>query len=1197
MLASIIRFEFRYQLFSPAFIAITLIFGLLVFGGVTIDEIQVGSSAAINVNSPAAIMTNVLIFSLFGMIIPTVFLASGVLRDTSMKTAELFYTTQVRERDYLLGRFIGGFLVTALAFSVVPLAVMLGSIMPWLDPENVGPFNPADYAYAYFVFGLPNMFIAGLIMFTAANVTRSSIATYTTLVALLILYLAGSSIAQNPDVRDLVALMDPFALNTFFEITRYWTPAEQNSQLPPLEGLLLHNRLLWVGVALALFVFNLVTFRFRRSGRALFRRKAKAQGQADVAAPAPAAISLPRITPTLNAATARRQFAARVGFEVKGVVFNVAFWVLLALGVFNALGAILFSSSLYGTPNYPVTRIMIDTVTGSFAIIPIVVAAYYTAELVWRERSLRFNEVIDATPTPSWVFVLAKYVAMTLVLLGLFAASMLASIGTQLARGYTMLEIDQYLLRLFWDFGLPFALLAAFAFFLQVLFNNRWLGMMAFVGYFILTLVMDNVGLDHNLYDFAGSPGAPYSDMNGHGHFMGVTAWFMLYWGAWSVVLLVLCFLLWNRGALTPIMRRIAALPGRLTPVSGGIAGVAALVAAGSGGWIFYNTTIVNDYVSGPAAERRAAEFERLYRDRLVDLPQPKIASVSVDIDLYPSRLSYEARGEYVIENRTGEPIDRVWIDYGDEVTVNAHALDGATPAEHDETYQLYAFDLDAPMAPGETRVFTWDMGQGLTGFRNSGNGSPVVYNGSFVNNAAMPSIGVALGSFMQDPQARRRQGLEEIPRAYPLEDEDRWYTNYISHDADFVDFRTTVSTDAGQIAVAPGYLEREWEEGGRRHFEYVMDTPILNFYSWLSADYTVAEEDWNGVRLQVFHHGPHDWNVARMLEASRESLAYFSEAFSPYQYRQFRIFEFPAYSTFAQAFPNSIPYSEGIGFIADLRDPDDIDYVYYVTAHEAAHQWWAHQLMAANVQGGTMLIESFAQYSALMVMRQEYGEDAMRRFLKFELDAYLSGRSSEAREELPLYRVENQQYIHYRKGALILYALQDYLGEETISRAMARLIEEKGFQGEPYATSLDFLRILREEAGPEWDDLITDFFQRIVLYDLAATDAVARPADGGGWEVEITVEARKFAAAGDGSQTEEPLDLAIDIGVFDRDLDSALTGSDHVLFLEKRRVNETGMVFVVRVDERPEYAGVDPYNTLIDRNSNDNLVAVRIEE
>ena len=111
MLGKIASFEFSYQIKSPAFYWIFAIFFLFVFGAAASDQIQIGDSASVHANSPFAISLNILVFSLFGMFIPIVFLASGILRDRSFNAHELFYSTPVRERDYLLGRFIGGFIV------------------------------------------------------------------------------------------------------------------------------------------------------------------------------------------------------------------------------------------------------------------------------------------------------------------------------------------------------------------------------------------------------------------------------------------------------------------------------------------------------------------------------------------------------------------------------------------------------------------------------------------------------------------------------------------------------------------------------------------------------------------------------------------------------------------------------------------------------------------------------------------------------------------------------------------------------------------------------------------------------------------------------------------------------------------------------------------------------------------------------
>ncbi len=163
------------------------------------------------------------------------------------------------------------------------------------------------------------------------------------------------------------------------------------------------------------------------------------------------------------------------------------------------------------------------------------------------------------------------------------------------------------------------------------------------------------------------------------------------------------------------------------------------------------------------------------------------------------------------------------------------------------------------------------------------------------------------------------------------------------------------------------------------------------------------------------------------MMEAMKKSIKYYSENFSPYQHKQARIIEFPkTEGTFAQAFANTMPFSEGIGFIAmvDLDNPNSVDYPFSVVSHEMAHQWWAHQVIGANTKGSTLLSESLSEYSSLKVLEKEYGKYQMRKFLKEALDKYLQGRTFEWKEENPLMYVENQQYIHYNKGALVLYAI-----------------------------------------------------------------------------------------------------------------------------------------------------------------------------
>ncbi len=345
---------------------------------------------------------------------------------------------------------------------------------------------------------------------------------------------------------------------------------------------------------------------------------------------------------------------------------------------------------------------------------------------------------------------------------------------------------------------------------------------------------------------------------------------------------------------------------------------------------------------------------------------------------------------------------------------------------------------------------------------------------------------------------------------------------------------------------------------------------------------------------ITVYYNPAHVWNIDRMIQSAKDSLDYYDANFTPYQFKQLRILEFPNYASFAQSFANTIPFSESIGFIADLRDKTRIDYVYYVTAHEVAHQWWAHRIIGANMQGSTLLSESLAQYSALMVMKQKYGADQMRQFLKYELDGYLTGRATEKLAEEPLAKVENQQYIHYKKGSLVFYALQDYVGDGALNAMLRQFLIDKGFQQPPYTTSQEFMDALSKAFGPKWQPLLNDFFWKITLFDNRITAAAATKLPNGKYAVTMKVHAGKVHVDGTGKETAAKPDIPIEIGVFAAPPGNGQDGKP--LYLEKRLLPTGDSTLTVTVDGKPAQAGIDPYNELIDKVSSDNRRSVTVQ-
>jgi ABC-2 type transport system permease protein len=1210
MFFEILRFEVRYHLRTAIFWLSAAILFLLTFGAVTTDAVMIGGAIGnVNRNAPFVIMQILLVMGLIGTFVIIAFVAGAVLRDEEHGTAGLLFTTRVSKRDYVIGRFAGAFIIAALVMLAVTVAIMVGAAMPWLDPERVGPFMPGVYAYAFVVLVLPNLLLVSAFFFALATLTRSMMGSYVGLIAMLVGWTLAMVLLADMENERLAVLIDPFGLAAFGVETKYWTTIERNTQVMGLDGPLLWNRLLWLAVAGVIFAvtyarFSLTTAtaaapgwltrRFgHRRGWSWRRRRPDVMAEDATPVARQARLSLAALPrPAFGTAAAWRQLGRQSAFEVRGVIRSVPFLILLAIGILNVAGASVLAEQMAGTPVYLRTHLMITVIQQAFLLFLVIILTFYAGELVFRERQARLDEIMDALPVPMWVLWGGKMLALAVVIVVVLLVGALTTMAVQLFHGYTDLQPELYAFGLGVMVGVPFLYIAVLALVAQVVTNNKYAGFLVLVLFLIAQPVLDALGFQHNLYIYAGSPAAPYSDMNGYGHFLEPTAWFNAYWGAAALILLVASHLLWVRGKDTAWPMRLRLARRRLGTGAGSVLAVAAVAFVALGGWIYYNTNALNEYVSRDTGRDRQAAYERAYRP-YADIPQPRIITVYTEVDIRPEVREADIRGIYSLLNRTGGAIDSLHLTVPTDLEVRSLNVPGGDPVVLDTIlgYRIYA--LDPPLERGATLNLSFDLAVRTPGFVNHGSNTNVVHNGTFLNSFQfLPSIGYMSMGELQDPNERRKRGLPPVQRMPPIDDSVNVHRHYISGGGDWIDFSTVVSTSPDQIALAPGYLEREWEQDGRRYFHYVMDAPILPFWAYLSASWALATDRWDDVEIAVYYHPDHPYNVERMIEATKRSLDYFTREFGPYQHRQVRIVEFPRYARFAQSFPNTIPFSESIGFIARLDDPDDIDHVFYVTAHEVAHQWWAHQVIGANVQGATVLSETMAQYSALMVMEEEYGPGMMRRFLKYELDSYLRGRGGERIGELPLALVENQPYIHYRKGSLAMYALRDYVGEAALNERIRAFLDEWKYQGPPYPTSLDLIAWLEPAVPAEHAGIVDDLFRTITLWDLRATDAAAEEIGDGRWRVSLTVEARKYRASPEGVEEEVPMADHVDIGIFGPRTPGAPPEGE-VLFLEKREVTSGTNRIEVLVDRRPVQAGVDPFNKLIDRNPEDNLTRV----
>lgn len=1181
MFTQMLGFEWRYFTRQPSFIVTCLVFFLLPYLAISIDQIQIGAGGNVLFNSPFAIVQTMLILGVFGMFMIVNFVAGTATRNHTSLMSEIIYTKPIKPFSYNLGRFMGAYLICLTVFAMVPFGTFIGSLMPWVDSERLGANSLMMYLQPFLIFSTTSIFTLAALFYATTNLFKSMMAGYVCALGLFILYVVAGQVFDEPEQRTIRAMLDPFALNTFGEYARYWTSFEKNSLLPVLDGIILQNRLLWVAIGGAILV--LAGGLFKPLNVAANNATKKAKREKVEAIPTQLNISI-----KASAQNGLEQFFTRTKFEIKQVILSPAFPVLLLFSAFQLIASFFNINGIYGTPNWPLTQTLVEIIVGAFSLMIIIVITYYTAEVVWRERSVGMGDIVDSMPVHNVTFWLSKLLAVMLVIVSLHFLGMVIAIIKQLLSGYENIEMSQYIVSLLYFAVLPFCLTIVLAFFIQVLSPNKYVGMMIFVAYIFVSIVFGQIGIEHNMFKFSEAPIMQYSDLNGYGWFIQTQSWYMLYWTALAVILGVLSYGMWQRGPQTPLKQRFQLLNYQLGTSGKTTLAAALVVFVGAGSYIYYNTKVVNIFYGQEELLDTRASYEKEFVE-FRDAPVPTIISVDADIDIFPNSRRIEATANVSVVNRTDQPITRFLVNLPQYTKTYEVAIPGGKLGETNTRYNVAWFEFTDAMAPGEERSGSISVIRSHYGFKDGGEDTSLLKNGTFIDNFSLfPNFGLNEGLLINDQHERRKRGLEPKQRAYKLEDASRYTESFFGKTVEFIDFSATVSTSADQFAIVPGYLQKEWQENGRNFYRYEMDAPMVNFYSIMSSKLTHKKVLHNDVNIEVYYHDNHAWNVDKMIESSQDSLDYFQQAFGPYQHKQLRIIEFPGYRTFAQSFANTVPYSE-IGFITDLRDPTDIDPVYYVTAHEVAHQWWAHQLNPANVQGSAILSETLSQYSALMVMKKKYGETRLRKFLTYELDSYLRGRSAERIEEMPLLRSENQQYIHYRKGSVVMMALVNKLGEENLNLALQSLLNEFKFREDLYPTTLDLVRHLNAVSNPEQQAYIDDLFSQITLYDLRAKDVVQETLDEDKIKVTFTVSAQQFSADGKGQETEQPFSGNVEIVLFKQDPNDFAVESE-IIYRGVHAIESGDTELELIVDEIPGYAAIDPFVRFIDRDTGNNI-------
>lgn len=1228
---AILQFELRYHLRRPTFWLIAGLF--FAFGLADIMAKAGAGNAFFFVNSPSQIFQTTIWYSIFGILAAAAFVAETFVRDASYQMEGLILATPIRKWDYLGTRFLAAFGMAVLAFSSYLPGMLIGTLMPGLNPFAIGPFRPSAYATSYLLVTLPNLFVVSAIAFALAARTRNLALTYAGAIVLVMLYLAsllmvGADVV-NYQQYSLWAMADPFGFYAFEGKTLTWTVHQHNTLMPSLGGTLLGNRLMWLAIGSAIWGWSYRTYSMQGEGPDKWQRhSAKAlAGRAfgsrvlnlgSHRSDPTAQTGEPELEPrsqwpsTANARTGSpgpreagraappsatawvQQWLYCSGFELRSILTGRAFLLLTAFGLISLVMAAMGSRSFnYSNPS---TDILIHSANIYLDYILFAIIVVYAAELVWRDLALRLQPIIDATPVSNGVLLLSKLTALFAIITINLLLAMAVMVGYQALNGYTNFQFPLYIQMLFGEHGPYFYLTAVLALFTQVVTRHKYAGMALVVAISLSPIPLDALGLYHNLYRWAATNDIEYSPMNGYGHLFTGHLWYSLYWSLCGAILMAIAYILWPRGVVSRghwfwTWQRAWRLAGRR--VKQGLAALVVLFAA-VGSWIFYNTTLLNAY-QPPGKEETAAEIERRFK-RYESLPMPVVTATQLTVELYPDRRYFTAEGEYTLENRTEQPLREIHLLTFINLGLEQVTYPGATLREAYPEWGYYIYDLATPLLPGEQQTMQFvTRTEPTRGFRNQVDSDDVymVYPNDVVGNGTnlyspfiLPFAGYTKMVEHKKAWLRAKLGLPPLDERMREHDDPSGLAQglMLTH-LTWGTTDITIGTAADQTAIAAGNLVGQWQAGNRSYFRYRSTARDRGKFTIYSGRYAIYRNENFRVPVEVYYHPQHRENVELIAEQAGQALEFYEAIFGPYPFEQVRLVEFVYYDgmVFSEGGTIGIPEvlvwkSTAVG----LGKESMIDWVTYLLAQA----WWEDQLIAADVAGGMTLREALSAYASDLYQRSrrtpEQQEVAQQQLMR----DFFRQLGKVDFQEPPLEDIYNELPIARHKGGMILGLIEQLIGQQAMISGIRSFLNEYRYQPAPYATVLDLRDALLAQAPPAEQDTIRNLFAQVLTYQVGLADATVTPLPNGKFDIQLELDAQKIRTTGLGEQETLPLNLPVTV---------ALTNADgEAIYQAQHQIRPAQTTLELITDERPVYAAVDPDYRLPSPFTQDNVRRLR---
>lgn len=1182
-------FEVKYTFRQPIVILTFLVYFLLSFliinaAGGLFESVRIlidGQGSKVFLNSPKIVAFLVSIFSVLGLSITAILFGNSIYRDIKYQNDQVMFSTGVKKSNYLFPRFLAPLVVNTFIFLAIPLGITIASYMPYLDANYFGPFIVQAYITPLLQIALPNILFTGAIFFIITALKKNIKINWILIILFYAIYAGGMALSNDIDNQYLNALLDPFGAKALALGDVGSSVNEKNTETASFTGVLMANRFLWGGLGILIFIIGYLRFKLTLNTN----QKKKSHKVKNTESNINEfllfkQIKMPKVNQNFGRSAEWYNLGYLFKYEFNKLIRSNYFKIIALLLLIVTLITIPQTGKIYDSTSYILTSKVVQVLRIT-RLLFIVFIILFTGELIWNSRKYSTHHYEDATPLLNAHFVVPKIFAIATATFILLMIQWLFIYLYQMYAGVSH-EFDVMGIYILNNY-LYYLVFIALAFIVNALIGNQYIAILVLgIWYFIKDYLVSY--LKHNLLIFNRTPGYSYSEMDGFGNSLLGEYAFRSYWMLFATILLYFTTFLIVRGSETGFKVRINELKSIKVTSHFKRIGLVLLLFLFAGGYIFYNTNVLNKFSFETETIQKQISYEKAY-SRFEIMPAPSIVDLDTECHIYPHKGKIEYKGFYYLKNNTEEPIDTVILNYNEkiEITNESQIL---TLIEKDVNFnKLHLYKFKQTLSPSDSVRVNFSYFNQRKGFSNTINSEMPVENGT-IFYSPHPQIGYDADSELSDNVLRKKYSLKEKLPLPARTDENEKFKSSLG---DVVRYHSVVSTSKDQRAFTSGTLIKEWKREGRNYYEYQADNVIsvLGYNSGIyeTKEVTAIDTSASPIDLAINYHKPHQYNIELMMEAMKYSIEYYAEHFGPYQFDLLRIIETYSPNASAISLATTIPFSEGLGFTANIEECYheneivSIPYPVWSTAHEVAHQWWGHQITPAVVQGATMLTESLAQYSSLKVLEKMYSKEMVGEFLKNEQQRYLISRTGGNFNEPPLATVANETYIYYNKGSIIFYALSEYIGTKEFNAFLSGYLKRYQYSAKPSPTTIEFINELRNSVPDNFKYIVTEWLEKVTLYDFDMGNATYKRNEDLEYNVKFDITATKFQKD-EATQIEEEVSMNEYFPIEIKD------SKGKIIFSELVQLKNGEQTISLLLNRKPHTISIDPLNIIVHKKS-----------